>query len=314
MNKSNKQQSMVSRLMTAVASGSIAAALTIFAPQSMAADSAEMELKIKQMEETLRMMRQELDAVRAEKSQRVDPLEERVTMLELSDDYVKKYNSTIFFRGGFQHMTNGTRANESFSDFWAQSNQAATAVLPGPVNGGARDGFYVGAGIEHTLSEDLFGMWDGADLLGEINFQWARYNSENGLANEGGGGAIRAVPAVGAVTPTLIGTGLNGDAASNLTGVTISQFTLSASPKIKFLPDSAIRPWIIPIGLDIHVISPPSNAATVLMAGMNFGGGVEYTVWKNIVVGADARYHWAQKIDGSDPRFWQAGGYLGFKF
>ncbi|MCI0662178.1 MAG: hypothetical protein L0220_13995, partial [Acidobacteria bacterium] len=89
MNKSNKQQSMVSRLMTAVASGSIAAALTIFAPQSMAADSAEMELKIKQMEETLRMMRQELDAVRAEKSQRVDPLEERVTMLELSDDYVK---------------------------------------------------------------------------------------------------------------------------------------------------------------------------------------------------------------------------------
>ncbi|MCI0666794.1 MAG: porin family protein, partial [Methylococcaceae bacterium] len=72
--------------------------------------------------------------------------------------------------------------------------------------------------------------------------------------------------------------------------------------------------WIIPIGLDIHVISPPSNAATVLMAGMNFGGGVEYTVWKNIVVGADARYHWAQKIDGSDPRFWQAGGYLGFKF
>jgi opacity protein-like surface antigen len=317
MNKSNKQQSLVSRLTAAVAGGSIAAALTIFAPQAIAADSVDMELKIKQMEETLRLMRQELDAVRAEKAQRVDPLEERVTMLELSDDYVKKNNSTIFFRGGFQHMTNGTRANESFSDFYAATSPTLLGLVPRPSNGGARDGWYVGAGIEHTLSEDLFGMWDGADLLGEINFQWARYNSENGLANEGGGGAIRAVPAAAAGVGAALGvglTGINGDLANNLTGVTISQFTLTAAPKIKFLPDSALRPWIIPVGLDIHVISPPSNAATVLMAGMVFGGGLEYTVWKNIVVGADARYHWAQKIDGSDPRFWQAGGYLGFKF
>ncbi len=321
MNKINKPKSLVSRMTTAVAGGTIAAALTIFAPPAMAADPTEMELKIKQMEESLRMMRQELDSVRQENEvQRVDALEERVTMVELSDDYVKKGNSTIFFRGGFQHMTNGTRANESFSDFWASSNPPLGALLPGPSNGGNRDAWYVGAGVEHTLSEDLFGMWDGADILGEINFQWARYGSKNGLANEGGGGAIRAVPAAGlALTDqgTLLADGgnpLNGDFASNLTGVTISQFTLSASPKIKFLPDSAIRPWIIPVGLDIHVLSPPSNGATYIMAGMQFGGGVEYTLWKNIVVGGDARYHWAQKIDGSDPRYWQAGGYLGFKF
>lgn len=303
MNKSNKQQSLGSRLATVLAGGSIAAALSVFAPQAIAGDQTEMEMKIKQMEESLRLMREELKTVR-ERSEgnRVDALEERVTMVELSDDYVKKNNSTIFFRGGFQHMTNGTRVNESFSDFWAQSNGI------GPKNGGNRDAWYVGAGIEHTLSEDLFGLWDEADLLGEINFQWARYGSENGLASEGGGGAIRAVPIAGAVL------GANGDAPANLTGVTISQFTLSASPKIKFMPDSSLRPWIIPVGLDIHVISPPSNAATVLMAGMGFGGGLEYTVWKNIVVGADARYHWAQKIDGSDPRYWQAGGYFGFKF
>ncbi|MGH8558568.1 MAG: hypothetical protein ACRESZ_14140 [Methylococcales bacterium] len=305
MNKSKKQQSLGSRLTTVIAGGSIAAALSVFTPQAMAADSVDMELKIKQMEESLLMMRQELDAVRQEKDiQRVDALEERVTMVELSDDYVKKYNSTIFFRGGFQHMTNGTRVNESFSDFWAKSNRI------GPENGGNRDAWYIGAGIEHTLSEDLFGMWDGADLLGEINFQWARYGSKNGLINEAGfgAGAVRAVPIAGVVL------GVNPDAGTNLTGVTISQFTLSASPKIKFLPDSALRPWIIPVGLDIHVISPASNSATVLMAGMQFGGGLEYSLWKNIVVGADARYHWAQKIDGSDPRYWQAGGYLGFKF
>jgi opacity protein-like surface antigen len=318
MNKINKQTSLVSRMTTAVASGSVAAALTIFAPQAMAADPTEMELKIKQMEESLRMMRQELDSVRQQnEAQRVDALEERVTMVELSDDYVKKGNSTIVFRGGFQHMTNGTRANESFSDFWAATAPDLLGLVPRPSNGGQRDGWYVGAAVEHTLSEDLFGMWDEADLLGEISFQWSRYNSENGLINEGEVGAVRAVPAAG-VAIGLLANGnpllVNGDAQSNLTGITISQFTLSASPKIKFLPDSAIRPWIIPVGLDIHVISPPSNAATVLMAGMQFGGGVEYTLWKNIVIGGDARYHWAQKIDGSDPRFWQAGGYLGFKF
>ncbi|MGH8552574.1 MAG: hypothetical protein ACRERS_04695, partial [Methylococcales bacterium] len=123
MNKSNKQQSLGSRLATVLAGGSIAAALSVFAPQAMAADPADMELKIKQMEESLRLMRQELDSVRERsEAKRVDSLEERVTMVELSDDYVKKNNSTIFFRGGFQHMTNGTRINESFSDFWAGNN------------------------------------------------------------------------------------------------------------------------------------------------------------------------------------------------
>ncbi|MGH8560263.1 MAG: hypothetical protein ACRESZ_22990, partial [Methylococcales bacterium] len=227
MNKSKKQQSLGSRLTTVIAGGSIAAALSVFAPQAMAAGSVDLELKIKQMEESLLMMRQELDTVRqqneslldASEAPRVDALEERVTMVELSDDYVKKYNSTIFFRGGFQHMTNGTRVNESFSDFWAKSNRL------GPENGANRDGWYIGAGIEHTLSEDLFGMWDGADLLGEINFQWARYGSKNGLANEGGDGAIRAVPVAGVVLGALTGLGINPDAGANLTGVTISQFT-----------------------------------------------------------------------------------------
>lgn len=322
MNKINKHKSLVSRVTAAVASGSFAAALTVFAPQAAAADPADMELKIKQMEEALRLMRLELDSVREQSDTiRVDALEERVTMVEMSDDYVKKNKSTIFFRGGFQHMTNGTRVNESFSDFYAGNGSSPLlGLLSRPTNGNLRDGFYIGAGIEHTLSEDMMGLWDGAELLGEIAFQWARYNSKNTPGGLAGDGAIRAVPAAGGAVGILTAGNLagiddvNGSVTNNLRGVTISQFTLSASPKVKFMPDSALRPWVIPVGLDIHVISPPSNAATVLMAGMQFAGGFEYTVWKNVVVGADARYHWAQKIDGSDPRFWQAGGYLGFKF
>lgn len=300
MNKINKPRSLVSRLTAAVSTGSLVAAAAVYAPQTMAADAADMELKIHQMEESLRLMRQELDAVHAENEavraeqsvQRMDTLEERVTLVELSDEYVKKNKSMIFFRGGWSSMTSGSRANEVFSDlynFGGNSNNLD-------------DGWYIGAGIDHTLTEDLFGLWDGAELLGEINFQWTQWNSNRN--------AQRVVPTAAAVL------GVNGDpnTLTGSNGVTLSQFTLSASPKIKFLPDSSIRPWIIPVGLDINVISPPSDAGTVLNAGMQFGGGVEWNFWSTMVIGTDVRYHWAPAINDTDTRYWQAGGYLGFQF
>ena len=50
--------------------------------------------------------------------------------------------------------------------------------------------------------------------------------------------------------------------ALNPRGVTVNQFTLTAAPKIKFLEGAKFRPWIIPAGLAIHVISPPSESIT----------------------------------------------------
>jgi hypothetical protein len=117
-------------------------------------------------------------------------------------------------------------------------------------------------------------------------------------------------------------------------------FTVSASPKIKFLEGNIVRPWIIPAGLDFHVISPPSDAATVLDVGVQFAGGVEIEPLPGIKMGVDGRYHYTANetntendfvsvtnaagataagipLTGStskDNDFWTVGAYLGFSF
>ena len=50
--------------------------------------------------------------------------------------------------------------------------------------------------------------------------------------------------------------------------------TIDIAPKLKFMEGGAFRPWLIPVGLDIHVISPPSNQTQYLDVGVQFGGRV----------------------------------------
>jgi opacity protein-like surface antigen len=90
---------------------------------------------------------------------------------------------------------------------------------------------------------------------------------------------------------------------------------ISAAPKIKFMHGSKFRPWLIPAGLDINIISPPSDAVTVLNTGMQFGGGVDYDLFRGIVLGADVRYHESfDDVDGVDTDGFSLGGSVGFKF
>jgi opacity protein-like surface antigen len=92
---------------------------------------------------------------------------------------------------------------------------------------------------------------------------------------------------------------------------------LTAAPKIKFLKGSKLRPWIIPAGFTLNVMSPPSQVNTIshLMPAIHFGGGVDYNIWKNIYVGADVRYNWAlNKLDGTNVNGFTAGGSLGIGF
>ena len=92
-------------------------------------------------------------------------------------------------------------------------------------------------------------------------------------------------------------------------------FSLSASPKVKFLKGSDFRPWIVPVGFALNVISPPSESITVLQPAMMFGAGADYRIWKNFYVGADARYNLSfNKLDGVDTDGFEAGGYLGIGF
>ena len=90
--------------------------------------------------------------------------------------------------------------------------------------------------------------------------------------------------------------------------------TVDISPKIKFMAGSDFRPWIIPVGLDFHVISPPSNDSTYLDIGVQFGAGAEYRVWKAFHVGIDGRFHLAAGNTGTTNNFGTIGPYAGIAF
>ena len=157
-----------------------------------------------------------------------------------------------------------------------------------------KDSWYFGAGFDWSINDNLFGMMNGTEVAAELMFDYKEFsdNTNSGL------------------------TGQN---------VTTNQLTLAASPKIKFLKGSAFRPWLIPAGFELSVISPPSGAVTVLNPGMMFGAGADYKIWKDIYVGADVRYHNsfdnigggatpAGNTVGVNPDGITAGGYLGLGF
>jgi hypothetical protein len=78
---------------------------------------------------------------------------------------------------------------------------------------------------------------------------------------------------------------------------------------------SRLRPWLIPAGLDINILGVPSNAVSVLNAGLQSGAGFEYDIFRGIVLGTDVRYHYStSKLDGTPTDGFTTGGYVGFKF
>ena len=200
-----------------------------------------------------------------------------------------------------------------------------------------RSAWYVGGAIEHSLSDDLWGLFPSAEALGEISLEYKHFGGER---------AVLVVPAAecSLLTNASSYDALEADGGCLITGnQEITMFTVSAAPKIKFMQGSKLRPWIIPAGLDFNVISPPSDAATYLDVGVQFGAGVEYELIPGIKFGIDGRYHIVSDISDTDNNtvavmnrelaekgldslinvagdtdkelsFWTVGGYLGFTF
>lgn len=190
----------------------------------------------------------------------------------------------VFFKGGFVGM-NSNRGNEFFTD----------CGLGAPNTCGQNNsstGWYVGAGLDLVLSKDLWGAMSKSWAVGEIGLQFNRISSST---------------VNGGVTGLAGGAGAT--AKTQLTSVTID-----VAPKIKFMEGSAFRPWIIPIGLDIMVISPPSNQTQYLDVGVEFGAGVEYELWKAFKIGLDARYHLMAHMTNTNNSYAQVGPYVGISF
>ena len=197
----------------------------------------------------------------------------------------KTKDNMVFFRGGWAHNTGAERNGISLSNPTAGAVGAALGV-PSANSVGSRDAWYFGAGLDFSIDDNLFGLMQNTEVLGEVMFEYKEFGSRN-----------------------------TGNALTGGANVTVGEFTLAASPKIKFLKGSDFRPWIIPVGFNINVISPPSNSITVLQPGMMFGAGADYRVWKNIYVGLDARWHQAfSQMDGVNTNGLTAGGYIGLGF
>ena len=227
-----------------------------------------------------------------------------------------------------------------------------TADLTGNVANGDQDGWYFGASLDHHINSDLFGISDligvPAEVLAEIMFEYKEFDREfqnraplataandsaggalinsstvsvmnaagddsvDVLGAAGGVGAVCSTAATGGLTTTASGAGPYGNCSNS---ITVTQFTLSASPKIKFMEGSDFRPWVIPAGFAFHVISPPSDGVTVSTVGVQFAAGADYKIWQDIYAGADFRYHLTSNAtDGVNVDGYTAGGYVSLGF
>ena len=258
--------------------------------------------KLDLLEAQLRATQDEVASLRAQvgsnapvavaDAQKVQELDARIATVESKEATHKEHhkNHMIYFRGGYAGNDSSMVATTNA----AGGSNGGLYPLPG-TNKGQSDGWNFGAGIDLSLSNNLFGLMDKTEFLGELDLNYVDVGSfKSGLTN------------------TLLGTAaLNGTYASQ------SMFRITAAPKIKFFEGSKLRPWIIPTGFTLNVISPPSqaNAITELMPAMHFGAGVDYNLWKSIYIGTDIRYNMAfGTLNGTNVNGLTAGGSVGFGF
>jgi hypothetical protein len=312
-------------------------------PEALAQERVgAMESKLRRMQQEMNALQRELDRMRAGEAQQEQSIQGMETQnSELTDRVTKveeapgkrTMKNLIFFRGGYAAYADYARGFESFTD---THNVDGTGQLLGFPEQDADGAWYVGAAVEHSMTDNLFGLLNATELLGEISLEYKNFGGEN---------AVLVVPAAecSLLTNAASYDALEADGGCLVAGdQNITMFTVSASPKIKFMQGSKFRPWIIPVGLDFNVISPPSDAATYLDVGAQFGAGAEYEILPGIKAGLDARYHLVSNISNTqnnfvevtsreaaekglgfiplagdtdkDLSFWTVGGYLGFAF
>ncbi len=222
--------------------------------------------------------------------ERLERLEQKT--LSTSPGAVQETGNMVSFRGGGAWLAND-RSEEVFTDTFGLSKK----------NDGD-NGWYVGAGLDMVMTKDIWGMLPGTWALGEIGVEFKRFSSKK---------VTQTVPSTAAVAGVPAG---NGSCCTVETAkkVQITMLTVSVAPKIMFMEGSRFRPWIIPVGLDFHVISPPSNDSTYLDIGAQFAVGAQYRLWKAFHLGVDGRFHLATNQTDTTNNFGTVGGYVGIAF
>ncbi len=287
-------------------------AVTYVAPSSAERMAEAANNKVEALEAQLQAMQYELQALKAQKgssvssveAEKVQELDQWMHSVKASPSKASSKDNMVFFRGGYGHADSNRGGTLDPTSFGGTSYPYGTlATLNGNKGIGDQDAWYFGAGFDWSLNDDLFGLMKSTEVFAELMFDYKQLGerASNGLS-----------PDAVAILNTLPGITLP---AANTESATVNQLTLAASPKIKLFKGQAFRPWLIPVGFELSVISPPSDAITVLNPGMQFGLGADYKIWNNLFIGADARYHYAPgNIDGVNTNGVTAGGYLGIGF
>jgi len=257
---------------------------------SYSSTASASDARLRALEDEVTNLRSELTAAKttgADVAAKQAQLETQVAEEAAKEE---EKNNLVFFRGGYASLDT------------SRQNELLTQDANNRINGGNGNGWYVGAGMDFRATDDLWGATDLIALDAELMFEYQNFGEgQNALV-------------------------------SNLTGLDVrnqvTMFTIAASPKMKFnLLENNLRPWIIPFGLSINVVSPPSSGVTVLNPGLMLGTGLEYRVWKDIWVGTDFRYQFTggdlnYKVNYGDTTLLQstptqgltAGGYIGIGF
>lgn len=314
---------------TKIALGIAAATITMagimVSPQAAAHSKAErvadatskkteaLEAQMKEMAAMMEAMQAELERVKAAAataapaaevsatSAKVQELDQWMASIKSAPMPVAAKDHVFSARGGWMHFNDDRGSTRT-----AFGTGLGEDVLTNETD---KDAFYYGGAIDFTMNNDLFGLMDGVSFGLELGLEYSELGEkhDSGLDNiittaaDAGDGALgnSIVPANSDIQQT----------------VTVNMLRVSAAPKLKFMHGSRLRPWLIPAGIDINIISPPSDAVTVLNTGMQFGAGAEYELIDGIVFGADGRYHWTpDDVDGVDTDGFTLGGSLGFKF
>ncbi len=350
---------------TKIALGISTATLTVAGalatPQAMAQTDAEriadaaakkaaaLEAQVNEMATMMEAMQAELSRVKAASAEaaeasdiKVQELDQWMASMKHAPAVARKKDHMVFFRGGYARNDHGRESDiltdaNALNDAGTGGDIAGHLGVPGLTTSGFtgnrpngdQEAWYFGAGFEFNLNDDLFGLMDNTNLLGEVTFAYKEFSAHDinraplgTAANDSASGAAGdllgtdSIPSNGVVCGEGgLTTGGGGPYGSCSANIAVTQFTLTAAPKIKFMKGSKFRPWIIPAGFAMHVVSPPSDGVTVFTTGVMFGGGADYNVWKSIYVGFDARYHLAANaVDKVNTDGLEAGGYIGFGF
>ena len=255
-----------------------------------------LESQMEQMAAQMQAMQAELSRVKGSSAQasaesaKVQELDSWMASVKAAPEASHSKDNLVSVRGGWTRLDESRTEGANF----AGSALGGTDLLS---NNNNPDGFYFGGAFDFNVNNDMFGLMDGTSFGVELGVEYGEYGTGTNQFTQ------VLVPA------------LAGGATVNPGEATDNRLRINASPKIKFMHGSKFRPWIIPVGMELNILGVPSRAVSVLNSGMQFGAGVEYELYRGIVLGADTRYHYStSKVDGTGTDGFTAGGSVGFKF